>query len=443
MKVVLVVPVRAGAMEKALNTSRLVKKEVEVHRNGAVFKQMRWLRPDEAPAGKRQAKQEAPAQPRPAAPVEPQRPRIPRGQAISFTAGGAAMQGTVIDDSHAEGVVVKTDKGEKFNVRWQDIAQGGNGGNDGNAAPAAREGKQDATADDPAKLAGWLVDANAKDNRKTIDKAKLVQPTGDIDALYKLAEEARDGFRQFMEKAKDELGAKKLLSRPVLKDKARVKEKMKEDGAADARQIYDIDGHTLVFDDLAGVARGLKYFMAQGAALRIKNNYATPSPAGYRDININIQLPNGMISEVQINTEAMMEAKESAGHVFYEVMREITASPPAPPPPEPFEDVASAQKSLYSFAWELSRGSRTEANLKASLFEIARPFWKKSAYILESRGSSWLSDKTRKHFQDFGSKAYGVSSSSKNFMPSEASPSLAKSLWRILFPPRSQYTRGS
>jgi len=408
MRTVFVVPISRKEIRKAINTSKLVKKPVMVSRGGKTYQTMRWVKPGEAPAAartrapdepkqKRTAKPEQPAQKRPAVAAPKKHKNIGKGDTISFKAGGQEVRGIVIDDSHDEGVVVKADGGKKYNVKWSDIAW-------------TDKGKGERAPSEHSFDVQWLLDSERDDNQKKIDKSLLVQPSGDLDELYKLAEEARPGFKQFMEQAAEQLGAKKLLSRPVLKSKERILEKMKEDGAKDSSQIYDIDGHTLVFDDLEGVAKALRYFMSQGGSVRVKNNYAKPSPAGYRDVNINFKLPNGMISEVQINTEAMMEAKEGPGHVFYEVMRECLGSVPPPPPPPPYGEVLDAQKAFYSFAWEASSGQRPVANLKASLLDIARPFWNKSAKSLAGRDSSWLSPKTRKRFIEFGSQAKGTSS---------------------------------
>lgn len=395
---ILVLPVSGKEMRKAINTSRLVKKPVMVTRNGRTFQTVRWVKPGEAPAAEKPSSQEEVKRNRPAKkPDAGNGEKVNKGDTIAFKAGGSDIRGIVIDNSHAEGVVVKTDGGKKYNVRWKDVTW-------------TEKGKSEPHQAEQSFDVQWMLDPDRDDNQKKIDKSQLVQPSGNLDDLYKLAEEARPGFKQFMEQAAKELGAKKLLSRPELKRKERIQEKMKEDGAKDASQIYDIDGHTLVFDNLEGVAKALRYFMSQGGSVRIKNNYAKPSPAGYRDININFKLPNGMISEVQINTDAMMEAKDGVGHVFYEVMREALGAVPPPPPPPPYEEVLTAQKAFYTHAWDASRGQRPAANLKASLFDIARPFWNKSAKSLVGLDSSWLSDKTKKRFMDFGSQAKGTSS---------------------------------
>ena len=112
MKRILMVPVEKGEIAKALNTSRLVRKEIDIHRNGQVFKQNRWVSPDEAPAAKRQAKPEAPKQPRAPAAEDVAQPRRPKqGEVVSFRAGQSNMQGRVIDNSHRQGVVVETQNG--------------------------------------------------------------------------------------------------------------------------------------------------------------------------------------------------------------------------------------------------------------------------------------------------------------------------------------------
>jgi hypothetical protein len=79
---------------------------------------------------------------------------------------------------------------------------------------------------------------------------------------------------------------------------------------------------------------------------------------------------------------------------------------------------AGAQR--LRLAWEVSRGQQDSANLSASLFDISLPLWSMSAKILESHGSSWLSERTRKRFQDFGSRAKGTSSLSKNLNDSKS-----------------------
>lgn len=365
---------------KALNTSKLIKKRINVKtKSGKVIQQERWVLPDQGTSGPRGKKQP----PIPAVPIHGVPSKPPMG-------------------------AKKKSKPSTF----KEVV-----GSD----PSGQQGQQDAKAPATPSLQApkksreerlaFLAD---KGSVKKIPKEKLVQPTGDLDEIYKLAQEAREGFKNSVHEAAKMFGAVKVMSRETLKDKKRVFEKMKEDKATDAKQIYDFDGHTLIFNDLGKMAEAVEYFINDPRVLRLKNNFATPTDVGYRDINMNIQLPNGTISELQLSTTAMMTAKMEVGHVFYEVWREAIGQCPPPPPPPPAAEMAKAQESLYNFAWEESQkteGYKDEASVRASCFDIVWPYVARSAKVIEE-DSPWLSEKTRKHFQELGSKANGTSSRS-------------------------------
>ncbi len=71
----------------------------------------------------------------------------------------------------------------------------------------------------------------------------------------------------------------------------------------------------------------LEYLGTRQDMIRIKNNFAQPSPLGYSDCNVNIRLSNGTVAEIQLNTAANMVAKERYGHALYEVSRAIGSNP--------------------------------------------------------------------------------------------------------------------
>ena len=274
-------------------------------------------------------------------------------------------------------------------------------------APEGREKKaEEPKISDKAK---WLLDSGTQ---RVAKSGELVQPTGDIDELYKMSEDVRDEFRDLVSEAKDKLGATKMHSRKELKGRKRILEKIKESGDPDARNINDIDGHTLEFDDLDKLADAVKYFMDRPDVIQVKNKFGNPTSEGYRDVNIRIQLSNGVVSELQLNMAPMMVAKESIGHVLYEVVREGELETPPPPPPPPCGTVTEMAQKIYSGAWSVitRERARSSDNLMASLFEMAEPQWRKAAKILEETDANWLSDSTRKRFQDLGSKAKGTSS---------------------------------
>ena len=55
--------------------------------------------------------------------------------------------------------------------------------------------------------------------------------------------------------------------------------------------------------------------------IRIKNKFKYPTPAGYSDINMNIEWNNGAIKhifEVQIHLETIIYTKSNICHQYYE-----------------------------------------------------------------------------------------------------------------------------
>ncbi len=290
---------------------------------------------------------------------------------------------------------------------------------DDKAAP--QQPKAGENTSDPHHRAEQVARLLNPDYQKRIDKKNLVQPSRDMNELYRLAEDARAGFRDYVNAAAKKLGAIEVQSRKDLKDRDRVEEKMRNDRAMDASQIYDFDGHTLIFDGLDSLAAAVEFFMADPRVMRLKNNFAMPSSVGYRDINMNVKLPNGMISEVQLTTRAMAEAK-SEGHVFYEVWRELQDKPENDKITRLIE---RAQIALYQEAWAASKSPEAFASRRASSFEIARPFTIKSARVIGDSLSE-LSEKTRKHFREALSRANGTSSRSKKSISLESMLGISK-----------------
>ena len=54
--------------------------------------------------------------------------------------------------------------------------------------------------------------------------------------------------------------------------------------------------------------------------LRVKDRFTKPQDTGYRDILMNVKLPNGLAVEIQLNIPEMIKAKTS-GHVLYAMSR--------------------------------------------------------------------------------------------------------------------------
>lgn len=213
------------------------------------------------------------------------------------------------------------------------------------------------------------------------DGTKGVQPSDSIEEVWRQCQEATKSFSDFSEDVKQKAIAIKpvLVKRKELKGQERAKEKLWDDekdnrvknniigayvegdsykdpnAVFHAETLRDVDGHTFCCKTVQDVAKMLRYFDKQPNIIRIKNNFATPSPVGYSDINMNIRLPNGTIGEIQLNTTANMVAKNVYGHSCYEVYRSVKSDPK-------YKNLANlmgkAQKKLYGMSNELSKNGK-------------------------------------------------------------------------------------
>ena len=58
--------------------------------------------------------------------------------------------------------------------------------------------------------------------------------------------------------------------------------------------------------------------------VRIKNRFQNPAN-GYRDILLNLEMPNGHVVEMQLHLRSILEVKNGIGHELYEKVRSIKA----------------------------------------------------------------------------------------------------------------------
>jgi len=122
--------------EKAIDKSKLVRKEVEVHRGGKTFKQMRYVKPDEVEETK-QKKAEDPEDVRGSKHGYGMH-NIEVGDDIGFRIKGKVVHAKIVD-TRDDGVVVPHE-GRKYLVKWKDIADYKGGGEE--KMPEHPEGKK-------------------------------------------------------------------------------------------------------------------------------------------------------------------------------------------------------------------------------------------------------------------------------------------------------------
>jgi hypothetical protein len=87
-------------------------------------------------------------------------------------------------------------------------------------------------------------------------------------------------------------------------------------------EILDVMGMTIIAKDFKSMINIAEDMQKKDEVVRIKDRWKSTDPSGYRDFLTNVELSDGMIAEVQINTEQMLAAKqEYGGHAIYEIAR--------------------------------------------------------------------------------------------------------------------------
>ncbi|MEM9004487.1 MAG: DUF4157 domain-containing protein [Cyanobacteria bacterium P01_F01_bin.86] len=113
-------------------------------------------------------------------------------------------------------------------------------------------------------------------------------------------------------------------------DRAAFKSVIKKNGA---QYLGDILGSSIIYDslkDLYQAAGFIKTYLEGGdnnyTVVGFKNRFRDVTAQGYQDMLINIQLPSGHITEVQLHVKAFIEAKKSEGHKYYREERDLSES---------------------------------------------------------------------------------------------------------------------
>jgi hypothetical protein len=285
------------------------------------------------------------------------------------------------------------------------------------------------------------------------DDSKQPESCDSIGGLLKAAEADRENLNKLTgEYAANFAGISPIvIKRPVLKGIDRIKEKLRDDEKESVengdppgefydketdtyhcRTIRDTDGHTITLNTVTDIGKLLEAFDKDKRIVRIKNNFAKPTPLGYSDINMNVRLPNGTIAEMQLNTTANLVAKERYGHSMYEVYRTINGMEGniREKHAELLELMIEGQKALYKKANEFSKeGTYTlsgsvqseigNGNAGAIFKEenqeyagIIKPFIEKALPLLEEAVNDGLFPKTEKgeenkaigHFRDLAER---------------------------------------
>lgn len=177
-----------------------------------------------------------------------------------------------------------------------------------------------------------------------------------------------------------------------LKGEDRAKQKVEQDYNGDWSQVRDMVRATIAVPMVTQIPKVLEQLKAAGIELaqKPKNNLIKPLPGGYRDLNLIVKLPNGLLAELQVHIKPMTLAKEK-GHAPYETTRAIEGKYRQKNVSDKaqwdendraeHEKAMAEQEKLYGAAWEQASGSprstkQDESNLTKAMIQRRIVVWK-------------------------------------------------------------------
>lgn len=170
-------------------------------------------------------------------------------------------------------------------------------------------------SDTPITEADTAISAGVAD-----DQVQISQEVSDAAAqVARAAEEVNPEFQNSLARAARDLNIE-AINAPV-KGVKRLAEKATFDYGGDLTQIKDAVRGTLLVTDPRNLNDIIAVLEQNFQINRIKNGFDLPG-GGYKDIKVNVQLPNGMTGEIIVAPPEMIKAKEVLhGHALYEEAR--------------------------------------------------------------------------------------------------------------------------
>jgi hypothetical protein len=156
-----------------------------------------------------------------------------------------------------------------------------------------------------------------------------------------------------------------------MKKQERSKEKVDADYKGDWSRLGDIVRGSVVLDSMDQLEDAVAALRKAGIKLAKppKDRFAKPTEAGYRDMLVNVEYPNGHVGELQLHLKPIIKAK-SAGHKFYEETRAIESKAKkegrehlTPEEQSTFDAAMKKMKDLYDGAWKQATSRSKEARM--------------------------------------------------------------------------------
>ena len=224
---------------------------------------------------------------------------------------------------------------------------------EGSAAPGKEPSKGPDTPSGEGGVAGGDVDIE-KDF--TVDTGDSDQPIKTMDELYARSTADEAGFKAQIEEAAKVTGGRTKYAETngsILKTRESAERKLKDpDVKGDPAKLRDILRATIINDTVQNTRIAAAKFIQENRdrIVRVKDRYANPLQEGYRDILINFKTESGIITELQFNSQTMLDTKMGEGHKLYEQHRAEKVKPN--PDGQVLLSLARQQAQVYDSAYK-------------------------------------------------------------------------------------------
>ena len=184
----------------------------------------------------------------------------------------------------------------------------------------------------------------------------LKQDEGDFETLYAQAAVAQKILVESLKKLRDD------VKDPGVKGRPRSLQKLANDYGGDARYLKDLSRATILCETPDELLDVLNRLTSVGLEIaQVKNKFASPTPMGYRDFNLNVRVPlddgSTHIAEFQLNLKSVADAKHIAHNDQYEVIRAAL--------PDMCKDTSVEAEALEAFISERLNSSALDAAVGA------------------------------------------------------------------------------
>ena len=335
----------------------------------------RWKRTSkDAPKGSMHPAQQKDAPPAHGAPFS-------HGDVVPFRHGNVGGEGKIVA-SGRDGVTIQDKDGQTHQVRHENLVQPG-----GEAKAGGAETGTPAPAADPAPLF-------TPEETKGLPK-DAVQPVKGEAELFTKSAEALDQLAEWLDRDKgvcSRLGFETMKVSPddadlskkggmlfiaPLKGKKRAAEKVASDYGGDWSRLVDTVRCSLAVDSYDEIGPALDALRKGGMKLarQPKDRFSKPVPVGYRDMLLNVTLPNGIVGEVQLHVKPMLTAK-AKGHHHYEIERSLQAKKGGDLSDEDrqhLDAAIKAQSEIYNSAWQAAYGGSDQGDMRKAM-DAAKAF---------------------------------------------------------------------